>query len=164
MTHLIYIRYWWQRHIRYFHSFQQYITRSLVIYCCHSSTYLICHCYPERNRYIYIERERYICSVFSGPMYKLLLSLTLISYVYMSFIPNITILTKYCLTLWISKLPGSFEIQWVRQYLVNITGLAGIVNATVNMIEQFSSVSGMANCPNFYHSICYYIFIIYHQW
>ena len=25
-----------------------------------------------------------------------------------------------CLTQWISKLPGSFEIHWVRQYLVNI--------------------------------------------
>ena len=25
----------------------------------------------------------------------------------------------YCLTQWISKLPGSFEIHWVRQYLVN---------------------------------------------
>ena len=40
-------------------------------------------------------------------------------------------LTKYCLTKWISKLPGSFEIHRVRQYLVNFTGPAGIVNATV---------------------------------
>ena len=27
-------------------------------------------------------------------------------------------LPGYCLTQWISKLPGSFEIHWVRQYLV----------------------------------------------
>ena len=26
----------------------------------------------------------------------------------------------YLLTKWISKLPGSFEIHWVRQYLVNV--------------------------------------------
>ena len=43
--------------------------------------------------------------------------------------------TKYCLTQWISKLPGSFEIHWVRQYLVNCMGLAGIVNATVYKSE-----------------------------
>ena len=29
-------------------------------------------------------------------------------------------LTEYCLTQWISKLPESFEIHWVRQYLVNV--------------------------------------------
>ena len=29
-------------------------------------------------------------------------------------------ITKYCLTQWISKLPGSFEIHWVRQYMVNV--------------------------------------------
>ena len=27
---------------------------------------------------------------------------------------------RYCLTQWIPKLPRSFEIRWVRQYLVNI--------------------------------------------
>ena len=39
--------------------------------------------------------------------------------------------TKYCLTQRISKLSGSFEIHWVRQYLVKYMGLLGIVNATV---------------------------------
>ena len=29
-----------------FDSFQQYMTRSLVIYSCHSSIYMICHCHP----------------------------------------------------------------------------------------------------------------------
>ena len=32
----------------------------------------------------------------------------------------------------ILKLPWSFEIHWVKQYLVDFTGLAGIVNATVD--------------------------------
>ena len=37
--------------------------------------------------------------------------------------------------LWISKFPGSFEIHWVRQYLVNFTSLVGIVNGTVYKTE-----------------------------
>ena len=51
-----------------------------------------------------------------------------------SFIPNKTTFTKYSFTR-ISKLPRSFEIHWVRQYLVNFTGLAGILNATVYKTE-----------------------------
>ena len=43
-------------------------------------------------------------------------------------LPNKTTFTKYCLTQWISKLQGSFEIHRVRPYLVNVMGLAGIVN------------------------------------
>ena len=50
--------------------------------------------------------------------------------VYRSFIPNKTTFTKYCLTQWISKLLRSFEIDWVRLFLVNFIGLVGIVNAT----------------------------------
>ena len=64
-------------------------------------------------------------------MYKLLLSLMVISAICRSFIPNRTTFAKYCLTHWISKLPVSFEIHWVRQYLINLIGLAGIVNAMV---------------------------------
>ena len=41
------------------------------------------------------------------------------------------------LTQWISKLPGSFEIHWVRQYLVNYTDLMGIVNAVVYKTANF---------------------------
>ena len=37
--------------------------------------------------------------------------------------------------LWISKLPGSFEIHWLRQCLVNFSGLAGIINATSHKTE-----------------------------
>ena len=71
-----------------------------------------------------------------GPMYRLyfwtgLSSFTISSDVYMSFIPNKTTFTMYCRTQWISKLLGGFEIHRVRQYLINVTGLAGIVNANV---------------------------------
>ena len=39
LIHLIYrIRYRWQWHVRYFHLFQQYMTRPLVIYVCISSS------------------------------------------------------------------------------------------------------------------------------
>ena len=48
-----------------------------------------------------------------------------------SFIPNKTTFTEYCLTQWISKLLGSFEFHWVRQYLVNFTNVAGTVNVNV---------------------------------
>ena len=41
----------------------------------------------------------------------------------------------YCPTQWISKLPGSFEIHWVKQYPVNVTGLADKVNAIVYKTE-----------------------------
>ena len=68
--------------------------------------------------------------IFTGAICELLLSFKASLYVYRSFIPNKTTFIKYCLT-WISKLSTSFEIHWVRQYLVNFTGLASIVNATV---------------------------------
>ena len=48
-----------------------------------------------------------------------------------SFIPKKITFTKYSLTKWISKLPGSFEIHWVGQYLANSIGLVGKGNATV---------------------------------
>ena len=53
-----------------------------------------------------------------------------------SIIPNKTTFIQYCLSRWISKLRGSFEINWVRQYLVNITGQAGIVNTTIYRTES----------------------------
>ena len=49
---------------------------------------------------------------------------------------------KYCLTQWISKLPGSIEIHWVMQYLVNFTALVGIVNTTTYKTEPILQVSG----------------------
>ena len=54
---------------------------------------------------------------------------------YRSFILNKTTFTKYCLTQQVSKLTRSFEIHWVRQYLVNFMGLTGRVNATVYKIK-----------------------------
>ena len=68
-------------------------------------------------------------------MYKLHLSFMAISNVYRPFIENKTTFTKSCLTQWISKLPRSIEIHWVKQFLVNFVGLAGIVNATLYKAE-----------------------------
>ena len=72
--------------------------------------------------------------IFTGPTYKLLLSFTVISDVYMSFIRDETPSTKYCLTQSISKLTGSFKIHWIREYLVNFTVLVGTVNANIYKI------------------------------
>ena len=52
--------------------------------------------------------------------------------------------TKYCLTQWISKLLGSFEIHWVRQYMVNFMGLAGIVYPTVYKTKPI--FTGFGHC------------------
>ena len=70
-----------------------------------------------------------IRKIFTGPTYKLLLSLTVISGVYSSFIPNKLHLLSTVLLL------GSFEIHWVRQYQVNFMGQASIVNTTVYKTE-----------------------------
>ena len=35
----------------------------------------------------------------------------------------------------LSTVPGSFEIHWARQYLVSLTGMAGIVKATIYNTE-----------------------------
>ena len=69
--------------------------------------------------------------LFTGPMYTLALNLTVISYVYRCFIPNQTTFNKHCLTQWVSKLP------WVKQYLVNFTGLVSITNASVHKTQPF---------------------------
>ena len=73
--------------------------------------------------------------IFTSPTYKLRLSFTVISDVCRSFIPNETTFTKYCLTQWVSKLHGRFEIHWVWQYQINFTGMAGIVKDIVYNIE-----------------------------
>ena len=81
--------------------------------------------------------------LFTGLTYKLLSSFIVISHVYSSLIQNKTTFTKYCLTQWISKLPRSFEIHQVRQYLVNITGMAGIANTTVDRSEPIFTGLGL---------------------
>ena len=40
------------------------------------------------------------------------------------------------------KAPRSFEIHWVKQYLVNFIALVGIANTTVYKTSQFPQVSG----------------------
>ena len=57
--------------------------------------------------------------------------------VYRSLIPNKTTFTTHCLSQWISKLQGSFEIHWVRQYLAKCMCLVGIVNTTVYKTANF---------------------------
>ena len=74
-------------------------------------------------------------NVYWSDVQVIFFSFTVISNVCSSFIPNETLFTKYCLTQWMSKLPGRFEINWVRQYRVNFTGLAGIINAIVYKTE-----------------------------
>ena len=64
---------------------------------------------------------------------------------YSSFIPNEIIFAKYCFTQWFSKLHGSFEIHWVRQYLVNFMSLAGIVRITVYKTKPILSALGHGN-------------------
>ena len=63
--------------------------------------------------YTIINFEAYIlqCSTVSktSPTHMLLSSITIISDVYRSFIPNKTIFTEYWFTLWITMLPRSFE-------------------------------------------------------
>ena len=41
--------------------------------------------------------------------------------------------------------------RFQKQYPVNFTGLADIINATVSSPSQFSQVSAMSTCPNFEH-------------
>ena len=47
-----------------------------------------------------------------------------------------TTFTKYCLTLRILKLSGSFEIHWVRLHLVIVKGLASMINTNIYKTEQ----------------------------
>ena len=71
-----------------------------------------------------------IRKIFTGATYALLLSFTVISDIYRSFIPHKTTFTKHCF------IPQSFEI------LVNFTGLVGIVNATVYQTEPIFTGHG----------------------
>ena len=79
-----------------------------------------------------------------------ILSFMVIWDVYRSLIWNKTTFIKYCLTRWISKVPGipvDFKApHWVRLYLKNFMGLAGIV-ITVYKNEQIFTGLGLRNCP-----------------
>ena len=86
--------------------------------------------------------------------------------------------TEYGLTQWISKLHGSFEIHWVRQYLANLMGLVGMVNVTVyktkpiftgcrhGKLSQFLTLLKVFlwQCDNgtlyFFHTVVYGFFLI----
>ena len=64
---------------------------------------------------VWVKIVCYICSVKNQEKYLEVPCTN--SDVYRSPFQNKTTFTKYCLTQWISKLPGSFEIHWVRQYV-----------------------------------------------
>ena len=83
----------------------------------------------------HLKQHKKLGKIFTGPTYKLLLSFTVISNFNRSFIPNKITFTKYPLTQCILTLHGSSEIHWVGQYLVNFTGVAGILNITVYKTE-----------------------------
>ena len=82
-------------------------------------------------------------------MHELYLSCTVILAVCRSFIRNKNTFTKYCLTQWILKLPGSFEIHWERQYHANVMGLEGIVNTTVYKTEPIITGLGYGKMSKF---------------
>ena len=93
------------------------------------------------------ELDWHFCSVKKlGNVYRsddrLLLSVTVIYYVFRSFIRNKTTCIKYCLARWIS-------IHCVRQYMVNFTGLAGIVNTTVYKTEPILTGLGHGKSSRF---------------
>ena len=84
---------------------------------------------------------------FFSSAHMVLMSFMIIANDYKSFILNITTCTKRCVTQWIWKLLESFEIYRVRQYLVNLTGLAGTINLRVYKTDLI--FSGIGNCLNF---------------
>ena len=136
--------YFWKHYLYY---------KKVTKVCCQNFDYQIWFCARLCSVKILTQKWR---KIFTGPTYYCsyyFFSFMIISDVYSSFIPNKTTLTKYCLTQWIPKLPGIFENHWVRQYLVNFTGLVGKVNITVYNTEPISQVLGMANCPNFEHCV-----------
>ena len=81
--------------------------------------------------YIYIYKLPKIRKIFTDTTNKMILSFMVFSDVNRSFISNKIAFTKYCLFQWISKLPGTFQIHCVRQWLLDFTGFAGMINATV---------------------------------
>ena len=115
------------------------------------------HCCLACNRRLHFSGLVQYCSIqckklgkiLTGLTYKLLSSFMVISDVYRSFTQNKTTFTEYFLTQWISKLPGSFEIHWVKQYLVNFMALVDIVNATVYKTESIFTGLGHGKLSQF---------------
>ena len=81
----------------------------------HNNMQTMCIClgmYPmsKMRKNIYRSDLWALCSfqMFTGPIFQVKLHFA-----------------EYCITQWISKLPGSFEIHWVKQYLVKFHGSGG---------------------------------------
>ena len=111
-----------------------------------------CEALTERFRLIIlmVRRPGYFWR-HAGQTDKLLLRFTVYTYVYSSFPWNAITFTEYCLTQWISKLPGSFEIHWVRQYLVNFVDPTG--PSKRNSLEDWLLMSPLILTPS--HQRCY---------
>ena len=119
----------WKIRWHYLAHVQKYII--VVSYLAYVQKYIIVVSYLA-----YVQKYIIVVSQIRKNIYRpntevIFFSFTDISNVHKSFITNNSIFTEYCLTQWISKLPGSFETHWVKQYLVNFMGLSGIVNAIV---------------------------------
>ena len=85
--------------------------------------------------------------IFTGSTNKFLLSCTVISYVCRTFSTDNTFY-RYCLAQRISKFLWSFEILYVKQYLINLMSLASIRTVTVYETPSefsFSKALGMAD-------------------
>ena len=74
-------------------------------------------------------------------MYKLLLSFTVISDVYRSFIPHKTTFIKHGL------IPQSFEIFWVTWSISQVWRASKM--QLFMRLSRFSQLTGMANRPDF---------------
>ena len=81
-----------------------------------------------------------IRNIFTYLMYKVFFSFTVSSDFYRPFIANKTTHLLSTVLHSGSKLHKSFEIQWVRHYLINHTDFSGIVNATVYKTEPILGV------------------------
>ena len=68
--------------------------------------------------------------MFTGPLFQIKLHLL-----------NIVLLSGFL----------SFEILWVKQYLVDVTGLGAYQTQLFTRPILFAHGSGMENCPKFYH-------------
>ena len=85
---------------------------------------------------------------FTGQTYKLCLSFTVISDVYMSFFQiKLHILS----TALLSGFQRSFKIYWARKYLANVAVQAGKINANVYKTELFFTSLGHGKLPYFLH-------------
>ena len=91
--------------------------------------------------------------IFTGPTDKLLFRFMVIWYLYRSFISNKPAFTKFCLTQWISKPPGSFENPLSKTVPGKIHGSGG--HTKCNCLQDW---------VNFHRSRAWQIVLIFNTW